>query len=378
MTLAEAWTRATADGRWAVCCEPRARVAAVAATPLEAAQALEARLTSEAPARGDGAALAMMFTGQGSQSIGMGAGLLVNSCFRENLRRWCAALSAPSETPLLETMHGDGASEEELAHTWNAQRALFALEVSLAAVWAEAGVRPAYLIGHSIGELSAAYVAGVLSARDAAELVRIRAKAMGRLPSGGAMVAVRAGHADVAAVCGPLVNVAAINGSRNTVISGPSAAVAQVQDQLESAGIACQRLAVSHAFHSAAMEPMLDELRDGARRLEFARPQIPLVSNVTGELMDDPPGPEYWAEHARAPVRYAHGLDTLRARGVRVFLELGPGPVLKRVGERSNASDCVWLSSLDPAIDASYSLLRTATELYERGMNVDWSVLLGR
>ena len=358
--------------RWPV------RLAAVAGSAQEASAALQQKLESHETAKvAPGGSPVFMFTGQGAQAVGMGRGLLVHPQFRLDLERWCAALSAPSDAPLLETIYGSDACDLRLANTWNAQRALFALEVSLATLWMRAGVRPGAVIGHSIGEIAAAWIARAMSAEAAVELVCTRARLMAELPEGGAMVAVRAAEDEVSPMLGDGVCIAAINGAKNTAISGPACHVRRAQEALEAAGAACQPLQVSHAFHSSAIDPMLEPFRRALERLTFEVPVLPLVSNVTGELLGSAPGPSYWADHARGCVRFAHGMQSLQQAGHRLFLEIGPSPVLKRLGVRSRAPNCTWLSTLEPPADDFHALLTAAVALFEGGAHVDWNVLTG-
>ena len=354
------------------------RVAAVGDTRDAALAVLADRLETVERSAAFDPRVAFMFTGQGAQAVGMGRGLMTHATFRHDFTTWCNALSEPGAPPLRETMHGGRANEQELANTWNAQRALVALEAALASLWLSAGVRPTGVIGHSIGELTAAHVAGVMDADATATLVRHRARLMGSLPRGGVMVAVRASLDEVARFLGPGVSIAASNGPRNTVISGVGEDVGVAQEKLEQEGFACQSLNVSHAFHSASVEPMLGPLRDAASDLAFSLPRVALASNVTGALMHAVPSADYWADHVRGTVRFAKGLEALHQSGCRTFVELGPSPVLKRLGSRSRLAECTWLASLETPEGGLADLLNTGVRLFECGVDIDWAALTGQ
>ncbi|MER5387295.1 beta-ketoacyl synthase N-terminal-like domain-containing protein, partial [Streptomyces sp. NPDC002688] len=336
-------------------------------TTAELAEGLRA-VASGSPARGvarglsgTGGRVGFLFSGQGSQRLGMGRELYASyPAFAAAYDEVCAQLDAAVDV-----------DSEELHRTGAAQPALFAVEVALFRLLESWGIRADYVAGHSVGELAAAHVAGVLSLDDAAKLVSARARLMQALPAGGAMVAVQATEDEVLPHLTDGVGIAAINGPRSVVVSGAEDAVTVIAEVFRRQGRKSSRLKVSHAFHSPLMDPMLEEFAEVVRGLTFHQPQIPVVSNLTGRLAE-PYTPQYWVRHVREAVRFADGVRTLNDLGVTTFVEIGPGGVLSALAEGCLDDDVVTVSALRADRPERVALVAAVSELHAHGVSPDW------
>jgi myxalamid-type polyketide synthase MxaB len=366
------------------------RLATVVASNQELKQRLRAVAAGEKPAgvqvgavSGSRPKIAMLFTGQGSQYVGMGKELFDSQpVFRRTLERCAEILEGMLECPLLEVLYPtekSSQSESSLIHqTAYTQPALFALEYALAELWQSWGIRPQVVIGHSVGEYVAACVAGVFSLEDGLMLIAQRAQLMQALPRNGSMLAVRASEDVVKRILAlqqTQVAIAAVNGPREVVISGENRGVEALAVRFQADGVATQALTVSHAFHSPLMEPMLNQFARAAQAVRYNPPEVGLISNVTGKLAQaEVADPSYWVRHVRQAVRFAAGMESLPQEGCDVFLEVGPHPILLGLGRQTvpdrNAS---WLPSLRSKRGDWQQMLESLAALYLRGAEIDWA-----
>jgi len=329
--------------------------------------------------------VAFLFPGQGAQYAGMARGIYESeSIFRAELDRCAelfeAHLGLDLRTLLFPVEGADPAeTTAQLTETRIAQPALFTIEYALAKLWISWGIRPSAMIGHSLGEFVAACLAGVLSLEDALRAVAARGRLMQSAASG-AMLAVQLAEPEARALASGEISLAAVNGAKQCVLSGPAAAIDSLEKKLAADGVLAQRLRTSHAFHSASMDAILPEFTEVMRGCRLQPPRIPYVSNVTGTWIDagEATDPAYWARHVRQPVRFADGLAALCQQAPAAMLEVGPGRVLAGLAARHPAKtgSTRIVSSLrtaqEPGEDAQY-LLTALAQLWVAGAKLEWT-----
>ena len=361
------------------------RLAVTVVSPEQAREALDTfARTGAAPAVITGRAprarvpeVAFLFTGQGAQYAGMGRALYEgHPAYRAAIDRCDAALRDVWEHRLPDVLHGApaGPSLDETAYT---QVGLFAVEWALSEVWRAWGVTPGIVMGHSIGEYAAACVAGALEVESAIRMVAARGRLMGALPSGGVMVAVSSNEEcvrEVLAVAGGTAEIAAINGPESVVVAGQAAPLSAIIAALSARGIASQPLRVSHAFHTALMEPMQADFGAAVAGVRGGALRVPMVSSVTGRIVEAGSDLDsvYWVRQVREPVRFAAAMETVRQlSGDGLWVEIGPHPVLTGLG-RPWVTGGEWVPTLRRGQDDWRTILTAAGTMWTRGVGIDW------
>ncbi len=326
---------------------------------------------------GDPGKAVWLFSGQGSQWAGMGGEMATQShAFADMLDRCATACDGLLDAPLREVMHGD--RTDLLARMDHAQPAIVAFEVAAAAHWRSLGLVPDMVLGHSVGEYAAAVVAGACEIEDILPLVHRRGLLMGRCAAG-AMLAVFTDEPTLTRLAdGHRIEIAAFNGSRHLVVSGPDDAIAGFVERLDGAGIRHNRLTVTGAAHSALLDPVLDQFQQDASGLSVRPPAVALISGVTGRFagQETLAADDYWRRHLRAPVRYADAIATAQTAGARLFLELGPDAPLTGMGQRHAPDNTHWIATARRHQPAADTLRQAALHLYAAGAALPFDTLL--
>ncbi len=317
-----------------------------------------------------------LFSGQGSQYPNMGKTLYdTHAAFRQSMDRCNQLLADELEHSLLSVLWGRNTAL--LNQTRYTQPALFALEYSLAMLWRSWGVAPGLVMGHSVGEFAAACIAGAFSLEDGIRLIAARGRLMQELPEAGSMMAVMTDEAlvqNAIASYGDELSIAAYNGPAQIAVSGRKDALEQLAAELAGQGIEVRPLDVSHAFHSALMQPMLAELEKVARSVKFQNPRVGVVSNLYGRVVkDEIAKADYWVRHVREPVRFAQGIAAIAKQKCSALIEMGPRPTLLGMGRNCVPDmDTLWLPSLRQGHDDWKQILSAVAELYQSGTDPDW------
>ncbi|WP_052134609.1 type I polyketide synthase [Sphingomonas sp. 37zxx] len=322
--------------------------------------------------------IAFLYSGQGAQVAGMGRELYATEpVFRAAVDACAVHFDPLIAIPVTDLMFDDDTPLDQTAHT---QPALFTFACALDQLLGAWGIRPDMVLGHSIGDYVAGWRAGAIGLADAAKLVAVRGRLMQSLPTGGAMLAAamsEAAAAGLLARAGPAVEIAAINGPQSIVFSGDAGAIGTLQAALQADGVRVRALPVSHAFHSALMEPILAEFRAIADSITTHPPQLPWLSNLTGQPQVAPPDGDYWTSQLRNAVRFADGMATLRAAGCATYVEIGPRPVLTAAARDDGDGQERWVAPRSGQGIETETVLAALAELYDAGATIDWRAFHG-
>ncbi len=362
------------------------RITAVAATHEAMAEALDAAVNGENDKRlrqgivpgPRKSKIAWLFTGQGSQYFGMGRQLYQsNALFRERLDACAAILDKHLSAPLLEVLFSEEGDQDQVNQTAFTQPAIFAVEYALAELWLSFGIKPDYVMGHSVGEYVAAVISGLMTLEDGCRLIAERGRLMNALPSGGVMAAVFASREKIEEMLSPWegkLNVAAHNSPGVNTVAGEADALEEAMAAFADAKIKARKLVVSHAFHSHLMDPMLEEFRAFAAGISYHDMKIPLISNVTCKVLRlEEVTPEYWCQHVRGTVGFHDSMQELHRLGVNTYVEVGSDITLSGLGKQClPGSEAIWVSSLKRNSPDWEQLLMALGELHVNGVAINW------
>ena len=357
------------------------RLSATGRTRSELANAMNsARANATQCDTGESPCLAGLFTGQGAQSAGMTRALYKHEpVFKAVVDQCDEILRSSLEHSLIDVLYHDPSLAHLVHETSYTQPALFAVEIGLYELWRSRGIQPQVVMGHSVGEYSAAYAAGVFGLEDGLKLIAKRGALMQALPQGGAMLAVTAKASDVSTDLHGLekrVSIAAENSNIGTVISGDGVAIDELEELYKKRGLTTSRLKVSHAFHSPLMEPITDEFREFAKGIAFSMPSMTLVSNLTGDVVgENIATPDYWADHIRKPVLFHQSLKRAAEIGSTTFLEFGPHAVLTGLGQADLGDDVPpdrWIASMHREKDDQQAIAQATGRLFCAGIEPEW------
>lgn len=318
-----------------------------------------------------------LFTGQGCQYERMGKQLYdTQPTFKRSMQRCAEILEPYLEASLLSVLYSPNSNQDLINQPIYTQTALFSLEYSLAQLWLSWGFEPSALMGHSLGEYVAACIAGVFSLEEGLKLIATRAKLIEKLPEKGKMLAVFANEDLVKAIlikiASPWVSISSVNGEDNTVVSGREGVIQDIIKILDAEGIQSHLLTVSHGFHSPLIEPMFKEWESSMAEISFHKPQLPLISNLTGNFFSNSqiPDAQYWQQQTRQTVCFKKGIETLLNQKYELFLEIGAKPILSSLIHRLGQGKC--LPSLAEGQEDWSVLTATVANLYVQGININW------